>query len=858
MSYTDYYEELCPFCENNLLLIYLCEECSAVFCGDCLKEAYTDELICSNCGHTNILKNKSDKFVCKECKSENIISIKKKVQVCPNCGDNHVIKISDKIQKIRDHFKKTVDNTRKFVTPLKNTSDEINRIKEKIALLRKEPVPIYHFPQLELEILQLVKLFDNVKDAVNQKAVDYYDEINRNIKYFYHLNNLQPKVLPIISALAESFEKHLMENEQFVNQSILRLADRISAIQLKLNFMETVHTLFMEYKDLITLEPEEKAVFGLNCKLDEGETKEDIELKSKSGTILLTNRRLYFFYEKGVIKKKTTLLFSVLLDDLQTVQVEGTISKKLSLEFVDSMYKFKLSKENRSQLIDFIEKARLFDNNKTDETNTMALKNIDITVKKFTDSIEEAIMTINAYINGNIRDLDKFFGNIPNRSYSNISLENNDVSAQLNDYNRELIQNSNQYTEYDSLFNRKPNANSQNTHEQNNYSEFPNINRWFAPKEKERNNQNRPLFRYPPINQNQLRNTQTNSQEKALMDTYIKRPTIQHQQFDPGSLYTDRVRYNPNLGSHCCIADPINIFPQPNLEINNSQYLHPNCQLYPPISPSPGFIRYNPIEYPQYPQQVQYPQQEQYPQYPQNQQYPQQGQYPQYPQQTQQQQSIYPFQSIPPSPYFIPQDPSENYTDNNTQNLDYSDNQNNSDINQVGSYVFGKPSLHNTLNRIRQLNSNDKPIKNEDHLNKTLKKNFISNNIRSNQDQNTPNQLSSNKSSQSFKKSMFDGLMSIFPNKDDEKKSQSFSDKLRGAIPPINLGGSGKPGNLAEKLLELEEQEYSINRTLEMLDLRQKRGYISENEYLSKYQKLQGELYNIQKEIAKINQNLKK
>lgn len=828
MSYTDYYEELCPYCENNLLLIYLCEECSAVFCGDCLKESYTDDLICSNCGHTNILKNKSDRFICKECKSENIISIKKKVQLCPNCGDTHVIKISDKIQKIKDNFKNTIENTRNFAIPLKKTADEINRIKERITILRKEPVPIYHFPQLELEILQLVKLFDNVKEAVNQKAIDYYDEINRNIKYFYYINNLQPKVLPIISALAESFEKHLIENEQFVEQSILRLADRISAIQLKLNFMDTVQTLFIEYKDVVSLDPEEKAVFGLNCKLDEGETKEDIELKSKSGTILLSNKRLYFLYEKGVIKKKTTLLFSVLLDDLQTVQVEGTISKKLSLEFVDSMYKFKLSKENRSQLIDFIEKARLFDNNKIDETNIMALRNIEITAKRFIDSIEEAILTINAYINGNLRDLDKILGSQMNR-FQNTSY----TTHEINEFLKE------QEPEYDVLFNRKPNINNQNPNEQTNYSQFPNINKWLAPKEKERSVpvQN-PRCPSPPQSNPYIQGqVQINNQERDLsylIEMYNRRPIIQQQPYDPRTLYINYVKNNQDPNFNYYMPNPYEPIPYYYPGINYPQDSYPNYQYPPytqtiPVAENINYPHYQPSQ-PQYPSQLQQPSQWRHPE---------------------------PFQPQPSGSNYRPKDPSNSFKDNGLTYPDNIDSQVDSDIKQIGSDVFGKSNLHNTLNRIRTLNTNNKTIKNEDHLNKTLKKSFISNTMRSNSEPTTSNHLNTNKSSQNFKKSMFDGLMSIFPNKEDEFKAPSFSETLKGSISPINLGGSGKPGNLAEKLLELEQQEYSINRTLEMLDLRQKRGYISENEYLLKYQKLQGELYNVQKEIAKINQNLK-
>ena len=54
-------------------------------------------------------------------------------------------------------------------------------------------------------------------------------------------------------------------------------------------------------------------------------------------------------------------MFSVILTEFKNVQIEGKVSKRLALEFESSNYKFKLSKDKRSQLMDFIENAKEFD-----------------------------------------------------------------------------------------------------------------------------------------------------------------------------------------------------------------------------------------------------------------------------------------------------------------------------------------------------------------------------------------------------------------------------------------------------------------------------------------------------------------
>ena len=108
------------------------------------------------------------------------------------------------------------------------------------------------------------------------------------------------------------------------------------------------------------LEAEERIVFGLNCKLSSGANSEK-GFSNKNGTILITNRRIYFYHEQGVFKKKTVELFAVKLADLQATQVKGKLKKKVSLQFLNSMYNFSLSKKKRAILVDWIERAQEFD-----------------------------------------------------------------------------------------------------------------------------------------------------------------------------------------------------------------------------------------------------------------------------------------------------------------------------------------------------------------------------------------------------------------------------------------------------------------------------------------------------------------
>ena len=141
----------------------------------------------------------------------------------------------------------------------------------------------------------------------------------------------------------------------------------------------------------ITLAQDEKIIFALNCKLAEGNSQGN-GMSSKNGTILLTNKKIYFFHQQGVFKKKSVLLFSVDIDDLQQVGVKGRLKKQVSLEFLNSMYRFTITKDNREKLIEWIEKARVFDSSATqDDDNFKKLEKFKLNIKLFREELENAI-----------------------------------------------------------------------------------------------------------------------------------------------------------------------------------------------------------------------------------------------------------------------------------------------------------------------------------------------------------------------------------------------------------------------------------------------------------------------------------
>ncbi|MHA1727485.1 MAG: hypothetical protein ACTSWY_01980 [Promethearchaeota archaeon] len=778
----DYYQGLCQFCENSLILQYICEDCNAVFCADCLKESTTTELVCNNCGGANISKDKNDKFYCKECKSETIVSVQKTQGICPNCAGSNVMKITEKAQSIKEKFKKIIIETRNYLEPLSEKAEIISNRSHKLIGLREDIIKMYHFPELELKLLQLVKLFDNIKTSVEKKTVNFYEEINRNLKYFYNTDKMPPKTLPIVTAIADTLQKTSNENLEFIMESIARLEERLNSVNMKLNFMRVIKARFLKFSSLLKLSGDEKPVFGIECKLDYGENEPKVEeYSSKKGTILLTNKKLYFFHEKGFRKKKTVLLFTGLLVNLQSVHKEGMVYKKLALNFATGIYRFKLSKGKRSRLINFIAKARVFDNNKVDVEALDALKRIKITIKPFRDSLEDAIYTI-VNLNARIKDT------IPQNVHSD-QMEHDVFSGYIQDQNQPVNSDENgAFPHLNKWFGITP-RNARNSNYGNAYrrESLPNteIGYFSSPEKVQRSfgGYNTVPVEEPYVNTpNQIPNDRNNV--GYLYETYRKRPIPPNYIVTNGYNNYEEQRIPQNLHNGS------NRIGFQNENVCNNEFRTVNQQVYAP--------------------------------------------------------------------------PGNNFNNNwnRKNNLPFSPN---NDLNAINSIYNMQQKLEkykrsddfSTRNNISaRLNSlEDKYLQfNSDPIENSIQKEYFENSLRNNNYGRITPQPRSIKNENSN-----NSLMSVFPKVELKKPIIPRPKReYENQIHKVNLSKFIQPRNFAEEKLKLEEKKYGIRRTLERLEIAQKNGQISENEYLHHYQELQGKIWTIQKQIEKINIFVKK
>jgi len=392
-----YPNEVCPICGEKPNLTYICEDCHEIFCEDCVDLHGEDSLVCIQCESADIHFDKHRRPFCRECGCHDMRNIKKLNPTCRICESENVVLIEDKQKHLIEEFKTIIKDTRAFIRPLEDMVERLTHYRHNLYQLRKEYPQCHHYPTLENDAIVNFKLFDKAKNTLYEHVNRFFQEIQHNINYIAEIQVTHPNNLPYISDILKHLERERKKVTGLSINNVEIIDKRIAPEEEKIVFMETMQGIFNLFIGKLQLESDEKIVFALKCKLSAGTSKKK-DYSSKNGTILITSKRLYFYHEQGVFQKRIVELFSVKLSDLQQAGVKGRLKKKVSLEFLNSMYKFSISKDNREELINWIAKARNFNaKNSSDETSFKNLTKYKLNTKLFREDLENTIYELIGY-----------------------------------------------------------------------------------------------------------------------------------------------------------------------------------------------------------------------------------------------------------------------------------------------------------------------------------------------------------------------------------------------------------------------------------------------------------------------------
>ncbi len=398
--------QLCPSCQRSMHLNHYCESCHSSFCSDCIKEKQKEFLICSNCGSEDISRNKEGILKCEKCFSQNTTKVYKNVKICPKCNSSLIVKVFDKKKQINDKYIQLIRNTRSFIAPFREFINNLSLLRNKLKKVREPPFRCYHFPSLEAELIVVYRLFLHVKREVYENIKREYNHIFMNKNYFVDISKQSNTNIPIITGILENLNHEHKSLSVFIENNLKKISEKIQEIDAKTEFLENIRKDFLKFNELIEFTRDEKALYALRCKLARGINTMN-EFSNEKGTLLISNLYIYFIREYGLLKKGVEFIFKIPHEEFRRIEITGKVRKRLYMEFVYGKYFFAINSSKRENVINYIEKARIFDEEQIyDAESGKSLMLIKLDIKDLIDLIETNISyLLNLKSNQNINYL---------------------------------------------------------------------------------------------------------------------------------------------------------------------------------------------------------------------------------------------------------------------------------------------------------------------------------------------------------------------------------------------------------------------------------------------------------------------
>ncbi|HMF34774.1 MAG TPA: hypothetical protein VKK79_25360 [Candidatus Lokiarchaeia archaeon] len=385
----------CEFCDESAPVSYYCETCHSIFCSDCLQTPTREEKICGKCGSNLILTDTSGVEFCQVCKTQHAAGqiIYRTLKVCPSCNSPTAVKIEQKKNTLTRDFYNIVQESRHLLTHVNEMVNRFNNCRQKLLQLRAQIPPSNHFPTLESEMLKVASLVDQIKAGIKERIQLFFDNAHRNLDFFTEAR-MRPQDLPLIENTLLTVRSEQNDLVRYAERCLAKVDEDLESAKARLGFVEEIIERFRPYLHLLDLKRQERPVFAMECILKNG-VLEDQEVGKKTGLALLTNQKISFIYEHGIIRKKSEILFQAPISELAKAEVRGRIFKRLRLDFNNGYYKLSLGKEDRAKLLQYIDVARDFDErNKVDQEKLQELTQMRLNARDIRQLLEEQINCI--------------------------------------------------------------------------------------------------------------------------------------------------------------------------------------------------------------------------------------------------------------------------------------------------------------------------------------------------------------------------------------------------------------------------------------------------------------------------------
>ncbi|MHA1577609.1 MAG: hypothetical protein ACTSU3_09635 [Candidatus Thorarchaeota archaeon] len=347
----------CNVCKKNQAT-HMCEDCGITLCSECLDTKSNQYVVCIECHHNLGLPPPGEKIeVCTECDSEDLSTGRRVEEICPRCHSSRIISIEDKRRTMSQDLRHAIMSIHHGHTKLREFNNQLTSAKRLLASLRM--ANFLHYNWLEEKIEALNEEVGAIKSRVSNQAEIVAKRMVAETKGLMDFTSWTSEQFPFIEGVTQRV-MHIGEQYRFnVDDAIKESKITLDDILQQLEGLDYYRKKFAPFYEVSELSVGEFPVCALPDIRVAGS--DFLRHDKATGTLHITNKRLVFIAERGLVRKKTEIIFDFPLMYLNSIEEDGRIRKKLILKMKQGFLKIACNEQTGNVISDYIEIAKKFD-----------------------------------------------------------------------------------------------------------------------------------------------------------------------------------------------------------------------------------------------------------------------------------------------------------------------------------------------------------------------------------------------------------------------------------------------------------------------------------------------------------------
>ena len=390
----------CKVCQSRTAT-HVCEDCGVSLCNDCMDVKSSEYYVCSECHH--IIENVpfgEKPTECPDCESKNLSTGKRSESICPRCHSVRVVLFEEKRRTLAQELRYAIMTIQYGHTKLKEFSNRLESCKQLLVSLRM--ANFLHYQWLEDRIENIQKEAPALKKRIGSQAEIVAKQIAAETKGVIDYNAWRPEQFSFIEGIKNRVTQLGLQYEISVDDALEIARSDLEEIAKHLDGLSYYRKHFNGFYEQGELSVNELPV----CAFPEMKLVGSDFLKhdKAQGTLYITNKRLVFIAETGIVRKRTEIVFDFPLAYLKGIEEDGRIRKKLILNMKQGSVKVACSDQTKRVLPDYLEIARGFEKYiQTDLARVRKLEQTQCNVSDVRMKIENLVYTLLSG-NGQLRD----------------------------------------------------------------------------------------------------------------------------------------------------------------------------------------------------------------------------------------------------------------------------------------------------------------------------------------------------------------------------------------------------------------------------------------------------------------------